>query len=135
MTATRMLPRLDAVNRDFWTGGEQGELRIMQCRDCEGYVHPPRPVCNHCLSDNVAPTVVSGRGTVATYTVNHQPWMPGMEVPFIYARVALDDVPGVFLSTNIIGCPVDEVRIGDAVRVSFLQQEDVWIPLFEKVSA
>ncbi len=135
MSAKRMLPRLDAVNRDFWTGGEQGELRILQCKDCEGFIHPPRPVCNHCLSENVAPAVVSGRGKVATYTINHQPWMPDMEVPFIYARVALEDAPGVFLSTNIVGCPVEEVRMGDEVQVSFLQQDDVWLPLFEKVSA
>ena len=129
------MPRLDATNRDFWTGGEQGELRIYRCRDCAGFIHPPRPVCNHCLSDNVGPAVVSGRGKVATFTINHQPWMPGMEVPFVYARVELDDAPGVFLSTNIVGCPVGEVGIGDAVRVRFLQQEDVWIPLFGKEGA
>ena len=135
MPPDRLLPRLDATNRDFWTGGEHGELRIYRCRDCAGFIHPPRPVCNHCLSDNVGPAVVSGRGKVATFTINHQPWMPGMDVPFVYARVALADAAGVFLSTNIVGCPVEAVGIGDAVRVRFLQQEDVWIPLFEKEGA
>ena len=133
MANKRMLPRLDACNRPFWTGGSEGKLNIMQCRDCSGFVHPPRPVCRHCLSENVAPTAVSGTGVIDTFTINHQPWMPDMEVPFVIARVALDDAPGVFLTTNIVGCPVEDVAIGDRVRVTFLQEEDVWLPLFEKV--
>ena len=129
----RPLPRLDAFNRDFWTGGEQGELRIMHCNDCQGYIHPPRPVCRHCLSDNVAPKVVSGYGVVDTYTVNYQKWHPAMEVPFVVARIALEDAPGVILTSNVIGCEVAEVDIGDRVSVTFEHQDDVYIPLFEKV--
>lgn len=44
------------------------------------------------------------------------------------ARVALDDAPGVYLTANIVGCAPSEVDIGDRIRVSFLQQEDVWLP-------
>jgi uncharacterized OB-fold protein len=133
--ANRMLPRLDTINRPFWTGGAEGKLNIMQCRDCLGFVHPPRPVCRHCLSENIEPKAVSGAGVVDTFTINHQPWMPGMEVPFVIARVALDDAPDVFLTTNIVGCAVNEVDIGDRVQVTFLQQDDVWLPLFEKIAA
>jgi uncharacterized OB-fold protein len=134
MSARRPLPRLDAGNRAFWTGGAQDELRIMQCQDCATFIHPPRPVCHRCLSDKVVPKAVSGTGKIDTFTINHQPWLPGMEVPFVIARVALDDAPGVFLTTNVVGCAVTEVDIGDRVRVTFLQQEDVWLPLFEKVA-
>jgi uncharacterized OB-fold protein len=133
MAAPRPLPRLDADNRPFWTGGEVGELRILRCQDCQAFIHPPRPVCRKCLSDNVAPHVVAGTGVVDTFTINHQKWHPAMEVPFVIARVALDDAPGVYLTTNIVGCPVEALDIGDRVRVKFLQQDDVHIPLFEKV--
>ncbi|MBW2942475.1 Zn-ribbon domain-containing OB-fold protein [Zhongshania aquimaris] len=129
----RALPRLDSLNRDFWTGGEHGELRIMHCNDCDGYIHPPRPVCRHCLSENVSAKAVSGRGVIDTYTINHQAWHPKMEVPFVIARVALSDAPGVIITSNIIGCSVDDVDIGDEVSVVFEQQDDVFIPLFEKV--
>lgn len=128
----RILPRLDADSRAFWTGGRDGQLNIHHCRDCGGFVHPPRPVCRHCLSDNVAPKAVSGAGVVDTFTINHQPWMPGMAVPFILARITLDDAPGVILTSNVINCEVDEVNIGDRVQVTFLNQDDVWLPLFEK---
>jgi len=133
MAATRALPRLDSDNRAFWTGGAEGKLLLHRCQDCKGYVHPPRPVCRHCLSENVRPEAVAGTGVVDTYTVNHQKWSPTAEVPYVIARVAIDGAPGVFLTTNIINCPVDEVDIGDRVRVVFEQQADVWLPLFEKL--
>lgn len=129
----RAVPRLDALNRDFWTGGAVGELRIMFCNDCDRPIHPPRPVCRHCLSDNVAPKAVSGYGVVDTFTINHQKWHPAMAVPFVIARVALEDAPGVYLTTNIVGCDVHDVDIGDRVKVRFEQVEDVFLPLFEKV--
>ena len=75
---------------------------------------------------------VPGTGVIDTLTVNYQPWTPGMNIPFVIARVAIDGADGVYLTTNIIDSPVEDVAIGDAVHVSFLKQEDVWIPLFEK---
>ena len=135
MAFPRSLPRLDADNRAFWTGGAKGELLIHQCQECETFIHPPRPVCRNCLSENVAPKAVSGRGVIDTYTVNYQPWARDMEVPFVIARVALDDAPGVILTTNIVGCAPEDVDIGDAVRVVFEEcDEGIFVPLFEKVA-
>ena len=133
MAGHRALPRLDSQNRAFWTGGAEGELRIMHCLDCDGYIHPPRPFCRHCLSERVEPRAVSGTGVIDTFTVNHQKWHPAMEVPFVLARVALDGAPGVCLTTNIIGCDVEAVDIGDRVRVVWEQQDDVYLPLFERI--
>lgn len=134
MTVPRMLPKLDSDNTFFWTSGADGHLRFLQCSDCATFIHPPRPVCPKCLSESVAPAVVPGTGTVDTYTINHQPWHPAMEVPFVIARVAIDGAPGVFLTTNIVGCPVDAVDIGDSVTVAFEAQDDVFLPFFAKVA-
>jgi len=134
MGTPRVLPRLDADNRFFWTAGAEGQLRFLRCQDCATFIHPPRPVCRKCLSEKVAPEVVPGTGIVDTFTVNHQEWRPGLEVPYVIARVAIDGAPGVYLTTNIVGCPVDAVQIGDAVRVKFEQQGEVYLPLFEKIA-
>jgi uncharacterized OB-fold protein len=134
MAYSRPLPRLDADNRAFWTGGAEGELRIHHCRDCDSWIHPPLPVCRNCLSENVAPEPVALTGVVDTFTVNHQAWAPGMEVPYVIARVALDGAPGVYLTTNIVGCPAEAVEIGDRVRVRFEAHGEVVLPLFEKVA-
>lgn len=128
----RPMPRLSSDNRPFWTGGARGELMIMHCNDCGAYYHPPRSICRHCLSDQVAAEAVAGTGVVDTYTVNYQAWMPDLEVPYVIARVALDDAPGVILTTNIIGCDPESVDIGDRVRVTFEQCGEVYLPLFRK---
>ena len=130
----RSQPRLDNDNRAFWTGGADGQLMIVRCDDCGQFNHPPREICRHCQSENVGPQAVSGTGVVDTYTINYQKWAPDMEVPFVIARVRLDDAPGVFLTTNVVNCPVDSVDIGDKVRVVFDHQGAVWFPLFEKVA-
>ncbi|HEX7873545.1 MAG TPA: OB-fold domain-containing protein [Sphingobium sp.] len=130
----RPRPRLDAANRPYWTGGAEGRLNITHCHDCGQFTHPPREFCRHCQSENVTPDAVAGTGVIDTMTVNHQPWMPGLEVPFVIARVRLDDAPGVYLTTNIVGSPVDQVDIDDKVRVTFEEQDGIWFPLFEKVA-
>jgi uncharacterized OB-fold protein len=128
----RPLPRLDQDNRFFWTSGADGKLRFLQCQACQTFVHPPRPVCPHCLGEDVAPAVVPGTGIIDTYTVNHQKWHPQLETPYVIARVAIDGAPGVFFTTNIVGGPPQAVAMGDKVRVVFEQQDDVWLPLFER---
>lgn len=134
MGAPRVLPRLDSENRFFWTSGAEGQLRLLRCQECATFIHPPRPVCRWCLSDKVSPEAVAGTGTVDTFTVNYQQWQPGLEVPYVIARVAIDGAPGVFLTTNIVGCAVEAVDIGDRVRVKFEQQGEVYLPLFEKIA-
>ncbi len=129
----RSLPRLDRDNRAFWTGGERGDLLIHRCKDCGTFVHPPRPVCRACLSENVSPEKVSGTGVVDTFTVNYQKWHPNMEVPFVIARIALDGVDGVYLTSNVLGCDPEDVDVGDKVVVSFEHHEDVYIPVIQRV--
>lgn len=133
MTWKRSRVRLDKDNRAFWTGGAEGKLNIAKCGDCGGFIHPPREICRFCLSENVAPHAVSGKGVIDTYTINYQAWAKDMDVPFVIARVKLDDAPGVYLTTNIVNCPVDAVDIDDPVQVVFDEQDGLWFPLFEKV--
>jgi uncharacterized protein len=105
----------------------------MKCRDCGQFTHPPRQICRHCQSEHMAPEAVAGTGTIDSYTINHQAWMPGLPVPYVIARVRLDGVPGVYLTTNIVGCPVEAVNFDDRVRVTFEEQDGIFYPLFEKV--
>lgn len=132
MASARVLPRLDRDNRFFWTSGADGRLRFLQCGACATFVHPPQPVCPACLSEDVAPAAVAGTGMVNSFTVNHQKWHPGMDVPFVIARIAIDGAPGVILTSNVIGCDPAAVDVGDAVSVVFERHEEIYVPLFEK---
>lgn len=130
----RPRPKLDDDNRAFWTGGAEGKLNMMRCGDCGEFTHPPRQICRHCQSENMAAEAVAGTGEIDTYTINYQAWMPGLEVPFVIARVRLDGVPGVVLTTNIVDCDVNDVKFDDKVKVTFDEQDGIWFPVFEKVA-
>ncbi len=93
-------------------------------------VHPPAPICPSCHSLNLSVKTVSGRGTIASFTINHQPWYPLMPLPYVVALVEIEEDPRVRLVTNIVGCDPGEVRIGMSVNVEFEQVEDVYLPLF-----
>ncbi|MEE8310870.1 MAG: OB-fold domain-containing protein [Candidatus Binatia bacterium] len=128
----RILPAVNDENEHFWTGGADGELRFLCCTACSTYVHPPAPVCPQCLGRELEVRAVSGRGRLLTYTVNHQPWIPGFDPPYIVAIVELDEQPGLRLTTNLVDCPEGEVRIEMAVKVRFEDVGDgVYLPLFE----
>ena len=135
MTQIGPLPALDETNRFFWTAGADGVLRFLRCQDCGHYLHPPRPRCASCYGERIAPEAVSGEATVATFTINHQPWMPNMEVPFVVAIVELPEQEGLRLTTNVIACEPEDVYVGMPVRVAFEEHEDVWMPFFRPTEA
>jgi uncharacterized OB-fold protein len=78
---------------------------------------------------------VSGRATIAGFTVNHHQWLPGFEPPYVIAIVQIEEDPDVRLTTNIVGVAPEAVAVDQPVRVVFEQHEDVWIPLFTPVGA
>ncbi len=130
----RVLPALDDENRFFWTAGEDGRLRFLRCQACGYYLHPPLPRCPECWSRDVAPEAVSGRAEVFSYTVNHQSWDGGTD-PYAVVVVAFPEQEGLRLTSNLVGCSLDDVHIGMPVQVTFEHREDVWFPLFEPVPA
>jgi uncharacterized OB-fold protein len=129
MNAPRTLPLVTPANAHFWTGGSEGELRILRCTVCEYWIHPPSPVCPQCLGVP-APQAVSGKGVVHTFTVNVHQWEPQLEVPYVVAVVELDEQEALRLTTNIVECAPSEVFIGMAVEVVFERADDVYLPLF-----
>lgn len=133
----RVLPEVTPENEHFWTGGEHGELRILRCQEagCRTWIHPPSPICPTCLGREVLPEATSGEAEVHTFTVNHQPWYPNLDPPYLVAIVELPEQEGLRLTTNLVGMAVDEAHIGQAVRVTFEQYDDVWLPFFEPAPA
>jgi uncharacterized protein len=72
---------------------------------------------------------------VLTFSINYQPWMPGLEPPFVLAIVRCVEQDDLRLTTNIVNCDPDTVTVGMAVQVIFEPHldDEVWIPLFEPV--
>jgi uncharacterized OB-fold protein len=129
----RKLPELEPDTRFFWTSGADGKLRILRCGTCGHWQHPPLPRCPVCHGDDLAPQVVSGRGRVIGFTVNHQAWTAGEIDPFVFAVIELDEQRELYLFSNVL-TPPEAMHSGMAVQVTFEQQEDVWLPLFVPVT-
>ena len=127
----RILPRVVDETEFFWTAGADGQLRFLRCDD-DGYlIHPPLPRCPKCLGKSLTPATMSGRATVHTFTVNHHPWIPGYDPPYVIAIVEIEEQADVRLMTNIVGCEPDDVHVGMPVEVTFDHHDDVWLPLFK----
>jgi uncharacterized OB-fold protein len=80
-------------------------------------------MCAECHSPAWTWTPVSGRGTVYTFTVTHQPFHPAWagRVPYAVATIELEE--GVRMVTDLPPEDVDEVAIGRAVEVFFEDHE------------
>jgi acetyl-CoA acetyltransferase/uncharacterized OB-fold protein len=129
----RPLPLLTTATEFYWTSGADGRLRIQRCAACAGLIHPPQPVCRYCRGAALEVAVVSGRGTLAGFTVNHRFALPGLPPPYVVAQVALDEDPRVRLTTNLVRCDPDGLVLGMPVEVVFERVDDVWLPLFRPV--
>jgi uncharacterized OB-fold protein len=130
VTPLRPLPAITPLEEPFWRGGADGRLHLQRCGDCRTWIHPPLPRCPACLSEAVGPEASSGRGTVYSFTVNHQAWSPGLPDRYVVAVVELDDQPGLRVLSNVVDIDPDDVHIGLAVEVTFEAQGDVHFPLF-----
>ena len=131
----RLLPAVTSENEHFWRGGADGELRLLRCEACAEYIHPPAPVCGACLGWQLRPESVSGRATLLTFTVNHHPWIPGFDPPYVIAIVELVEQPGLRLTTNLVECREEDLSIGMPLSVVFEEREDgIFLPLFRPLS-
>lgn len=126
----RLVPTPDATSGPFWTGGLDGKLLIHRCRGCGRFFHPPAPACWRCRGTDVGPEPVSGRATVAAFTINRQPWIPGFPPPYVVGMVELAEQPDVRLVTNVVGIAPEMVRVGMEVEVLFEEWDGVALPLF-----
>ena len=128
---SRKVPILDELNRGFWTGGRENQLRLRRCANCRFWVHPPRPVCPRCWARELPWEPTSGRATLYTFTINHKAWNPEVPTPYVIGMVELEEQVGLRMSSNIVNCAPEEVHIGMPLRVLFEHQGDHFIPLFE----
>jgi uncharacterized protein len=91
-----------------------------RCPGCRKVYVPPRGACPTCGIATDEQVEVGPRGTVTTYCiVNVKARDLDIEVPYVYAHVALDGAD-LGLHARIGGIPYDQVRMG-------LRVEAVWV--------
>jgi uncharacterized protein len=128
---SKPVPRITELSRPYWEGAAASELRVQRCSNCEARFLYPRMWCPKCWTVDPLWEVVSGRGEIIACTVVAQaPYESYAQAgPYAIAIVALEEGPQ--LMTNIIGCRVEEVRIGMKVVATFEKRGECTIPQFK----
>ena len=126
------VPNLD--NQEFFDQCREHRLVLRRCRDCDSFLHPPRPNCPKCASANLEWVESNGRGTVYTFTLTRQPVSRAFvgRLPWAVVEVELEE--GVHLISNLVDCDPEKIEIGMAVEVVFEEVNDeITLPKFKRV--
>ncbi len=134
--ASRPVPIPDETSAPYWEAAAEGVLAIPRCSSCGILTLPPDTVCVHCGSTDprYAYTPVSGRGTIRSWTVMHQSFLPGFEdlVPFVLVDVELVEQAELRLIGRLLdGAEAAGLRLGATVELAFEQlSPEVAVPAF-----
>jgi uncharacterized protein len=132
--SNKPLPEILPETAGFWEAARRHELVVQQCTECARLQHFPRLLCHRCLSDELTWKIVSGRGTVYSFTIIRQALHASFapEVPYVYAIVELEE--GVRMIANVVGTAPERVRIGLPVQATFADvAPGVSLPLFKAI--
>ncbi len=130
------LPAPDELSQPFWEATKQHRLVVQRCQDCNYFNHPPRPACDACQSQQLQFEPVSGRGTIYTFTVMHQPNIAGFEdqIPYINILVELEEQSLLFMVSNLLSSEKDKIYIGGRVEAYYEDVDvDITLPQFRLV--
>jgi uncharacterized OB-fold protein len=128
------LPVLDLDSRLFWESCKKHEMALQQCLSCKQFRYPPRSLCPRCHSPEAQWTPIGGGGEIYVALVMCRSYGPAWErdLPYNISLIDLDE--GVRIWSNVIGCPAEEIKIGDRVEVSYEDVTDeIALPKFRKV--
>ena len=118
MDAGRTLPAPSPSpdSRPFYEAAAGGRFLIRRCQACQRAHWYPRALCPFCFG-GTAWEEASGQGVIYSVSV-----MRRVSPPYALAYVTLAEGPTMM--TNMVGCDLDALRIGQAVRVVFHPAED-----------
>lgn len=116
------VPAVTPAMAPFWEAAKRHELVVQRCVECGSLRFPAREVCSRCLSRRAEWQRVSGRGTIFSLAIMHQANHPAFAAQVPYAVVVVELAEGARMLSNVVDCPVGDVRIGMPVEVTF---EDV----------
>ena len=132
------IPLKTLDNHPYWDAADNHELAIQCCGDCQKAIHPPGPACPHCGSPNMEWINYGSdiTGEIYSYVITYVPMLPGFQhdLPTIIAQVSVDQVPGIQIIANIINAKPEDIAIGKAVKMTWLDiTEDRALPQWKLI--
>lgn len=131
--AQRLLPVVDEHTAPFWEATARHALVLARCSSCNEFSHPPESICPRCLSTDPRFTFrpAGETGTVRSWTVVRQSFLPGFEVPFVLVDVELDEQRELRMIGRLLDGQHAQLRLGAPVRLAFEDlTDDIAVPAF-----
>jgi uncharacterized protein len=122
VSLTRTPPNVSEMTRPFWEAARDRRLVRPVCLACGHSFFSPQIACPRCLTEDWDYVESSGIGQVYSFSVVHRAPRDGFDPPYVVADIDMQE--GWHLMSNIIGCDPDDVAVGMAVRVAWLDLED-----------
>jgi uncharacterized OB-fold protein len=112
-------PAASAETVGWWEAAAGHRLVVQRCTDCGRTRHPPGPLCPACRSTSAQWAVLPGTGTVYTFTIVHQAFIPALQdvLPYVVIAVDLDGAGGARLVSNLVDVDPADVAVGMPVEV------------------
>jgi uncharacterized protein len=124
---------VDQWTEPFWDACRAHRLVVPRCADCGTTRFPPGPFCPACRSQGVDWVELPGTGAVYSYTIVSRSLTPEMDdsIPYAPAVIELDGADGRRLVSCVVDAPLENLRVGARVRVSWEDRPDgVSVPRF-----
>jgi hypothetical protein len=123
------MPEPTAVTRPFWDALGRHTVLIQYSPSSDQYVFYPRALAPGTLADDLEWRVISGLGTLYTFTISDRPTAPPWadSLPQLLAVVEWDEGPR--LSTEMVNVDPGDLFVGMRVKPVFCDYPDDGITL------
>jgi len=135
---SKPVPVPDAASAPFFDGALRGQLMLLRCRRCATFMTPTahlrtplRRRCVSCLAADLDWTPASGRATLYSFALMHQLYDEAFAADIPYNIAIVETAEGVRLTSQVVDCDNDRLRIGMPLEVTFERlSADVAVPKF-----
>jgi uncharacterized protein len=132
------LPDLDYKDAaPFWEGTRVGEIRFTKCQDCGKFHWYPNLLCPFCHSPNIKWQALTSQPRLFTWTyVDYNLPTVALRGPLIVILVEYDEAPDLYLTSDLVECKPEDVKIGMPLQAVFQKVNDrLTMPLFKPMQA
>lgn len=111
----------DGLSEPYWTGLREERLCVQRCAHCATWQFGPEWICHHCHAFDPAWQEVASQGRIYSW---ERIWHPAHSAlkghgPYLAVLVELPHAGLVRMVGNLLGDPLQEVRIGAEVQGVF----------------
>ncbi|MFN8543402.1 MAG: OB-fold domain-containing protein [Candidatus Binatia bacterium] len=126
-------PVAESFEEPFWEYVKRRELRFQRCGRCREWLHPPRPMCHKCKSDDLRWEPSAGTGRIYSWVVFRREVNPLYVVPFEVVLVEMDAEKPVRMVANMLDSTPEELQFGMPVEIDFFDvTPEKVMPIFKK---